>query len=137
MGGDETMDGSFDAEARIARIAERVDNQGIRITHLEAVVQKGFSDIQTQFGRQFADLSNELRAKDRTPWGVIWSAMGVCFAVLVGIGGALYYPVREAMVELRVELKEQRREFVLQTNKVQEDRVIDLQRQLDRLLDKK
>lgn len=100
------MEGSgFDPEARVARLAERVDNQGFRIGNLEAVVTKGFSDIQTQFGRQFNELSAELRNKDRTPWPVIWSAMGVCFAVLFGIGGALYMPVRENMNEARVDIR--------------------------------
>lgn len=96
---------AFDPEARVARIAERVDNQGLRITHLETVVAKGFSDIQTNFGKQFNDLSAELRAKDRTPWNVIWPAMGVMFAILFGIGGALYYPVRETMAEIKADIR--------------------------------
>lgn len=97
--------GAFDPEARVARLAERVDNQGLRITHLETVVTKGFSDIQANFGKQFNDLSAELRAKDRTPWNVIWPAMGVMFAILFGIGGALYYPVRETMAETKADIR--------------------------------
>lgn len=102
--------GAFDPEARVARLAERVDNQGLRITHLETVVTKGFSDIQANFGKQFNDLSAELRAKDRTPWNIIWPAMGVMFAILFGIGGALYYPVRETMSETKTALREMARE---------------------------
>lgn len=103
----EDMDPSsaFDPEARVARIAERVDNQGARITHLETVVTKGFSDIQQTFGKQFTDLSSEMRNRDRTPWGIIWPAMGVMFAVLFGIGGALYYPVRETMSEMKSDIR--------------------------------
>lgn len=97
--------GAFDPEARVARIAERVDNQGARITHLETVVTKGFSDIQQTFGKQFNDLSLEMRNRDRTPWGIIWPAMGVMFAVLFGIGGALYYPVRETMSETKADIR--------------------------------
>jgi len=97
--------GAFDPEARVARLAERVDNQGLRITHLETVVTKGFSDMQQTFGKQFNDMSAELRSKDRTPWGVIWSAMGVCAVIIFGIGGALYYPVREAMTESKAEIR--------------------------------
>ena len=97
--------GAFDPEARVARIAERVDNQGARITHLETVVTKGFSDIQQTFGKQFTDLSTEMRNRDRTPWSIIWPAMGVMFAVLFGIGGALYYPVRETMSETKADIR--------------------------------
>lgn len=104
--------GAFDPEARVARIAERVDNQGLRITHLETVVAKGFSDIQTNFGKQFNDLSAELRAKDRTPWNVIWPAMGVMFAILFGIGGAMYYPIRENMFETKMQIRELARDSV-------------------------
>lgn len=100
------MEGSaFDPEARVARIAERVDNQGARITHLETVVSKGFSDLQQTFGKQLSDLSAEMRTRDRTPWGVIWPALGVMFAILFGVGGALYYPVRETMGELKAEIR--------------------------------
>lgn len=102
--------GAFDPEARVARIAERVDNQGLRITHLETVVAKGFSDIQTNFGKQFNDLATELRAKDRTPWNIIWPAMGVMFAILFGIGGALYYPVRETMAETKSAIRDLNRD---------------------------
>lgn len=97
--------GAYDPEARVARLAERVDNQGARITNLETAVNRGFADIQQTFGKQFNDLSNEMRQKDRTPWSVIWSAIGVSAVIIFGIGGALYYPVRETMAETKADVR--------------------------------
>lgn len=96
----------YDPEARVARLAERVDNQGVRINHLEAVVTKGFSDMNSQVSAQFNALTTEMRTRDRTPWSVIWPAMGVMFAILFGIGGALYYPVRETMSETKMDIRQ-------------------------------
>ncbi len=95
----------YDPEARVARLAERVDNQGVRINHLEAVVTKGFSDMNAQFSTQMSAFTTEMRNRDRTPWGVIFTAIGVMFAVLFGIGGALYYPVRETMAETKMDMR--------------------------------
>lgn len=133
------MDASaFDPEARVARIAERVDNQGNRITHLETVVSKGFSDMQATFGKQLSDLSAEIRTRDRTPWNVIWPAMGVMFAILFGIGGALYYPVRETMTELKEEIRRveglsTRTTETLLVKELFEVKIESMQRQIDDL----
>lgn len=97
---------AFDPEARVARLAERVDGQGARITNLEVAVNKGFSDMNASFGKQFSDMSMEMRNRDRTPWGVIFTAIGVKFAVLFGIGGALYYPVKETMSETKMDIRQ-------------------------------
>lgn len=97
---------TYDPEARVARLAERVDNQGARITNLEVAVNKGFSDMSSSFGKQLNDMSTEMRNRDRTPWGVIFTAIGVMFAVLFGIGGALYYPVRETMSETKMDIRQ-------------------------------
>ena len=91
----------FDAEARYAQLGERVDNQGSRITHLEATVTRGFSEV----GEQIRQVGNDFRNNSRTPWPVIWSAIGVCFAVFFSLGGALFWPIRAGLEENRSEIR--------------------------------
>ncbi|WP_275790584.1 hypothetical protein [Pararhizobium gei] len=93
--------GTFDPEAKYAQLGERVDNQGSRISNLETVVSRGFAEV----GSQIRGLSDEFRGGQKTQWPVIWSALGVCFAVFLGIGGALYYPVRETMAETKADIR--------------------------------
>ena len=40
------------------------------------------------------------------PLTVIWSAIGVCFTVLGGIGWMAYAPEREAQAQLKVEIRD-------------------------------
>jgi len=91
----------FDAEARYAQLGERVDNQGSRITHLEATVTRGFSDV----AQQIAALGTDLRNTSKTPWPIIWSAIGVCFTVFFSLAGAFFWPVRTGMDENRLEIR--------------------------------
>jgi hypothetical protein len=93
--------GHFDPEAKYAQLGERVENQGARIGQLETVVSRGFADV----GAQIRGLSDEYRGGQKTQWQVIWPALGVCFAVFFGVGGALYYPVRESMAETKNDIR--------------------------------
>ena len=99
---------NFDAEARYAQLGERVDNQGSRITHLEATVTRGFSEV----AEQIRTLGNDFRSTNKTPWPVIWSAIGVCFAVFFSLGGALFWPIRNGLEENREEIRQVARSSV-------------------------
>jgi hypothetical protein len=40
-------------------------------------------------------LANEFRSSSRTPWPMIWTALGVSFAIVVGVGALAYRPLLE------------------------------------------
>lgn len=92
----------FDPLAQYARLSERVENQGKDIVDLRSNMNTGFQSVNASI----ATLSNELRGNSKTQWPVIWSAIGVSFAVLGGIGTMAYYPVREAQSQLKTEIRD-------------------------------
>lgn len=83
----------FDPVASWAKLSERVENQGKDIVDLRSNMNSGFQSINSNL----AALSNELRATGKTPWPVIWSAIGVSFAIIVAIGGLAYAPISTGM----------------------------------------
>jgi hypothetical protein len=91
MADDMTMpnNGSFDPIAQYARLSERVENQGKDIIDLRSNMNTGFQNIQSALSA----LTNEFRGSTRTQWPVIWSAIGVSFAVLAAVGALAYRPV--------------------------------------------
>lgn len=93
--------GGFDPIASYARLSERVEGQGRDIVDLRSNMNTGFRNIEGSIKA----LSDQLSAGSRTQWPVIWSAIGVCFAVLAGLGGALYLPVREAIAETKSDVR--------------------------------
>jgi hypothetical protein len=76
----------FDPMASWARLSERVENQGKDIVDLRSNMNTGFQTINSAIGT----LSNELRNSSKTQWPVIWSAAGVCSAMLVAAGTFVY-----------------------------------------------
>lgn len=87
---------AFDPEARYAALDERVTNIGTRVTALDTRVTEGFQAMSAQFGA----LASEIRTGQKTPWGVIWSAIGVFITFVVVIGGLAYWPIRESTTRL-------------------------------------
>lgn len=112
---DDLANHSFDAEAVTARLTERVENQGARINALAVDMARGFSEVN----KHLNDLSRDFQSGNKTQWPVIWSAMGVCFMILFGIGGALYWPVREGVTEMKLDLRELTKAAALQIAEVQ------------------
>lgn len=84
--------GQFDPVASWAKLSERVENQGKDIVDLRSNMNSGFQSINANL----TALSNELRAGGKTQWPVIWSAIGVSFAIIVAIGGLAYAPITAA-----------------------------------------
>lgn len=76
----------FDPLASYARLSERVENQGKDIVDLRSNMNTGFQTINTSISQ----LSNELRNNSKTQWPVIWSAAGVCSAMLIAAGTFVY-----------------------------------------------
>jgi hypothetical protein len=89
MADNDMVNGNFDPQARYAALDERVTNLRTSFVNLEGEMRSGFTSINSNI----ASLSNELRGNSRTQWPVIWSAIGVSFAVLAAVGALAYRPV--------------------------------------------
>ncbi|MBP1852099.1 hypothetical protein [Rhizobium halophytocola] len=81
-----TTANGFDPMAQYARLSERVENQGKDIVDLRSNMNTGFQTINSAISQ----LSNELRNNSKTQWPVIWSAAGVCSAMLIAAGTFVY-----------------------------------------------
>lgn len=92
-----TENGNFDASARWARLSERVESQGKDIIDLRSNMNTGFSNIQAAL----TSLASELRGSTKTQWPVIWSAIGVSFAILLAVGSQALSPIRDSIADLK------------------------------------
>ena len=102
----------FDAEAKYAQIGERVDNQGTRISNLERTVTEGFTSLNHALQRTSEEmrgnnsaLANELRNNSKTPWAIIWSAIGVSFGIIAMLGAQSLGPIKEAVAESKLDIR--------------------------------
>ncbi len=86
---DMASNGAFDPIASYARLSERVEGQGRDIVDLRSNMNTGFRNIEGSLKQ----LSDQLSGNSRTQWPVIWSAIGVSFAVLAAVGALAYRPV--------------------------------------------
>ena len=78
--------GQFDRVSQYARLSERVENQGKDIVDLRSNMNTGFQSLNSNINA----LANEVRNNTKTPWPVIWSAIGVCFAIMAAAATFLY-----------------------------------------------
>ena len=46
-------------------------------------------------------LGEKMDRRGQTPWGVIWSAVGVGMTVLTVVGGLAYWPINSGMAEMK------------------------------------
>jgi len=95
----------FDPMASYARLSERVENQGRDIVDLRSNMNTGFRNIEGAVN----SLATELRGSSKTQWPVIWSAIGVSFAILLAVGSQALSPIKESTVDLRSALIETNR----------------------------
>lgn len=116
--------GAFDPIASYARLSERVEGQGRDIVDLRSNMNTGFRNIEGSL----KGLSDQLSGNSRTQWPVIWSAIGVSFAVLAAVGALAYKPVlsnQERLETALVRLAEtsvSQKEMEWRTARGQEDR---------------
>lgn len=87
----------FDPTAKYFQLDERVTNLRSSVSHLESQMQSGFSSLNAQL----TALSDHFRQGQKTQWPVIWSAAGVMFTVLAGIGAILYMPITRDLARLQ------------------------------------
>lgn len=86
----------FDPLASYARLSERVENQGRDIVDLRSNMNTGFRNIEGAVNA----LATELRGSSKTQWPVIWSAVGVSFAILVAVGSQSLSPLKENLAKV-------------------------------------
>ncbi|MER9736560.1 MULTISPECIES: hypothetical protein [unclassified Mesorhizobium] len=87
----------FDPLASYARLSERVENQGRDIVDLRSNMNTGFRNIEGAVN----SLATELRGSSKTQWPVIWSAIGVSFAILLAVGSQALAPIRENVSDVK------------------------------------
>lgn len=90
-----------DPTAQYARLSERVENQGRDIVDLRSNMNTGFRNLESSIH----SLSNELRGSSKTQWPVIWSAIGVSFAIIIAVGSQSLSPIKEALSEAKEDIR--------------------------------
>jgi hypothetical protein len=115
---------AFDPLPQWARLSERVENQGKDIVDLRSNMNSGFQSLNANVNA----LSNEIRNNSRTPWPVIWTAIGVCFAILAGVTTFFYGTLAKGQDRLDVAITRiaegtvTQQEMLWRTTRGQEDR---------------
>jgi hypothetical protein len=113
-----------DPATQYARISERVENQGRDIVDLRSNMNTGFRNIESLVN----SLATELRGSSKTQWPVIWSAIGVSFAILLAVGSQALSPIRENVSDVKdalsvvVDKMVTQAEMKWRTDRGQEDR---------------
>ncbi len=142
---DDLMASNFDPQARYAALDERVTNLRTSFVNLEGEMRSGFVSLNAHM----TAMSNELRSSQKTQWPVIWAAAGVVFSILIGIGGALYWPVLNNISDLKIDVKDlrgstiPREEIEARTKRAAEDRarldvtISDLREQVNHQVDQR
>jgi hypothetical protein len=92
---------TFDAQARYAALDERVTNLRTSMVNLEGEMRSGFTSLNSHL----SSISSEMRAGQKTAWPVIWSAIGVSFAILIAIGSQALSPIRDSVADLKTSVE--------------------------------
>lgn len=87
----------FDAMAQYARLSERVENQGKDIVDMRSNMNSGFQAVNSSI----TALASELRGNSRTPWAIIWSAIGVSFGIIAMLGSQQLSPIKDDIADLK------------------------------------
>lgn len=91
-----------DPDLKIAALDERVTSFGTRLSTFEANVSHNFA----QLDRAINNLSSQIQASQKTPWGTIVSACGALIIFVSAVGGLAYFPIREGLNRLEVAQKD-------------------------------
>ena len=74
-----------------------------RLSALETRVEGVVGTLQS-VASAVTGLSDKLDRRGQTPWGVIWSAVGVGMAVLTAVGSLAFWPVTTGMSDFKAAL---------------------------------
>lgn len=80
------------------------NNTGAHLASLETRVS-GLEDGVKNILSQIQSLAVEFRDRGKTPWNIIWSAVGVSFAVIVAIGGLAYAPIIATQARMEMDAR--------------------------------
>ncbi|GEP00606.1 hypothetical protein [Methylobacterium haplocladii] len=75
-----------------------------RLSALETRVEGIVGTLQS-VASAVTGLSDKLDRRGQTPWGVIWSAVGVGITVLTVVGGLAFWPLTSGMSDLKTALQ--------------------------------
>lgn len=75
--------------------------------HFAALEQRvsGLEGSLKDIAGQISGLANKLDERGKTPWPVIWSAIGVSFTMVVAIGGLAYAPIVATQARLEADMR--------------------------------
>lgn len=88
------------SDERFAALDERVTNLRTGVQHLERSTADGFARIDAKLG----EMAAAFQAGQKTPWSTIWTAVGVAFSVLIGVGYLVYTPLQINQTKLEAGL---------------------------------
>ncbi len=105
--------GSSDLGQVVARVSERVENQGREIGDIRSNMNTGFANTNANFQA----LSNELRAqtaalnstiaeRNKTPWAILITGAGLLLATMGGLGTLTIAPMVNNIAAVTTELKD-------------------------------
>lgn len=85
---------------KFAALDERVTNLRSSFQALEHSTTAGFGRLDAKLG----EMSIAFQQGQQTPWSTIWTAVGVAFSILIGVGYLAYTPVQVNQTRLEASL---------------------------------
>lgn len=104
---------STDLGQVVARVSERVENQGREIGDIRSNMNTGFANTNANFQAlsnelraQTAALNNTIAERNKTPWGILISAGVLILAIVGGLGTMAVKPIMDNQFELAQTMKD-------------------------------
>lgn len=105
-------------DALTAQLGERVTNLNRRQSDLETEMRSGFKAIESsmtamssEMRSSVAALSSNLAERNRTPWAIIIGFCSVSITILGGLGFLALQPIKDNILQIQVDRREQAREM--------------------------
>jgi hypothetical protein len=101
---------------------------------LDRKLETSFNSLNSRFETAVSGLNNKLDDRNRTPWAVIWTGLGVLITFFGLVGTLVFMPIRDNQLELKVIVADIAKSMV-ETVKQLPDKYAN-QRQLDVVIDR-